>query len=152
MVIHAFDHYTLRCADLAASWRFYEMALGFHVVDRPLTTNVKAAKVKVGDVDVVHLFQATPEMDTVFVRMTQVDAECAEWPTGRLQHVGFWATDHRAMKNRLTGEGVQFKEWTLPDKHQLVMRDPDGTEIEVNFPLAELDPALPVVRPPWLAQ
>jgi len=31
MPINAFDHYTVRSADVDASWRFYEQALGLNV-------------------------------------------------------------------------------------------------------------------------
>jgi catechol 2,3-dioxygenase-like lactoylglutathione lyase family enzyme len=149
MAISSFDHYTVRCADIEASRRFYEQALGLHVIDRPLPT-ATAAKVQIGEVDVVHLFQASPAQNAVYERISpKGDEESIQ--TGRVVHVGFWATDHRAMKADLIRSGVPFKEWTLPDKHQLVMHDPDNTEIEVNFPLSELTPGEPIVRPPWMA-
>ena len=97
-----------------------------------------AAIAHIGDVQVVHLFQATSEQDAVFGRMTPPDAEAASWLTGRLQHVGFWATDIGGMRARLQDQSVAFRERTLPDKHQFVLRDPDGIEIEVNFLLSEL--------------
>ncbi len=150
MAINAFDHYTVRCADIEASRRFYEQALGLNVIDRPMPA-VTAAKVQIGEMDVVHLFQASPAQNVVYERIAPKDEEASGHQTGRVVHVGFWATDHRAMKAALTRSGVAFKEWTLPDKHQLVMRDPDNTEIEVNFPLSELTPGEPIVRPPWMS-
>jgi catechol 2,3-dioxygenase-like lactoylglutathione lyase family enzyme len=149
MAISSFDHYTLRCADIQASRRFYEQALGLHVIDRPMP-NATAAKVQIGEVDVVHLFQASSAQNATYERISPKDEEASNHQTGRLVHVGFWATDHRAMKADLARAGVPFKEWTLPDKHQLVMHDPDNTEIEVNFPLSELTPGEPIVRPPWM--
>ncbi len=92
----------------------------------------------VGDVQVVHLFQATSEQDAIFSRMGPADAETTRWRTGRLQHVGFWASGFEGMRNRLQERGAEFQERTLADKHQLILRDPDGIEIEVNFPLSEL--------------
>jgi catechol 2,3-dioxygenase-like lactoylglutathione lyase family enzyme len=150
MAINAFDHYTLRCADLEVTRRFYAEALGLHVIDRPLPTAV-AAKVQIGETDVVHLFQASPAQNGMYDRISPKEEDAARSQTGRLVHVGFWATDHRKMKADLTSAGVPFNEWTLPDKHQLVMHDPDNTEIEVNFPLSELTPGEPIVRPPWMA-
>lgn len=137
MTITGFDHYTVRCADLAASRRFYAEALGLNVADRP-GSSVPAAIVSVGDVQVAHLFQATPDQEAVFARMAATDPKAAAWRTGRLQHVGFWATGIAAMRARLQGIGVPFRERTLPDKHQFVLRGPDEVEIEVNFPLSEV--------------
>ena len=57
MSLTAFDHYTVSCSDLDATWRFYQDALGLKVTDRP-GFPVKAAIVWIGDVQVVHLFQS----------------------------------------------------------------------------------------------
>lgn len=137
MTLNAFDHYTVRCADLQASWRFYQQVLGLEVVERPGAA-MPAAIVSVDGVQVVHMFQATPEQDSVFAKLAPTDAATAEWRTGRLHHVGFWATGIAAFRARLQQHSVTFRERTLPDKHQFVFRDPDEIEIEVNFPLAEL--------------
>jgi hypothetical protein len=39
------------------------------------------------------------------------------------------------MRARFEQHGLEFRERALPDKRQLVVHDPDGVEIEVNFPL-----------------
>ncbi len=137
MTLNTFDHYTVRCADLQASWRFYADVLGLTVVERPGAA-MPAAIVSIGDVQVVHMFQATPEQDAVFAKLAPIDAATAEWRTGRLHHVGFWATGIAAFRTRLQQHSVAFRERTLLDKHQFVFRDPDEIEIEVNFPLSEL--------------
>jgi catechol 2,3-dioxygenase-like lactoylglutathione lyase family enzyme len=137
MAITGFDHYTVRSHDLDAAWRFYEQALGLTVVARQgVAAGVRAAIVSVGDTQVVHLFQASPEMEAIFARMPsreQVDG----WLTGRLHHVEFWATGLPAMRERLKANGVSFSERTLPDKHQVGMSDPDGIQVNLNFPLSE---------------
>jgi catechol 2,3-dioxygenase-like lactoylglutathione lyase family enzyme len=137
MTIEAFDHYTIRANDLEATWRFYAEVLGFRVEQRANFPG-KAAVVWIGDSQVVHVFQASDEMQAVFARLAAPDEATRQWRTGRLQHVGFWATDHWAMKSRFDRHGVPYRESTLPDKHQLVVHDPDEIEIEINFPLAEL--------------
>lgn len=136
MPITAFDHYTVRCADIDVSRRFYE-ALGLRVADRPYP-GTKAATVSIGETQVVHLFQATPEMEAIFARLAPTDEETARWRTGRLHHVEFWATGLAQMRERLTQAGVPFRERTLADKHQLSLTDPDGVQVGLNFPLAEL--------------
>jgi catechol 2,3-dioxygenase-like lactoylglutathione lyase family enzyme len=135
MPINEFDHYTVRSADHDASWRFYERVLGLTVRKRE-GTPVPAFKVSIGEREVVHVFQAAPEMEAVFAKLPPA-AELAGWNTGRLHHVEFWATDLPAMREQLTREGVKFSERTLPDKHQVAMYDPDGIAVNLNFPLSE---------------
>lgn len=137
MTITAFDHYTVRCRDLTVSWRFYEQALGLRVEER-LGASAPGARVYIGQLEVVNLFQASAEQEVIFALMAPTDAEVALWPTGRLQHVGFWGTGVEAMRARLAAETVEFRERTLADKHQFILRDPDGVEIEINFPRSEV--------------
>jgi len=135
MPITTFDHYTVRSADLDASRRFYEQALGLHVIDRPVP-NGRAARVQIGETDVVHIFQATPEMEAIFARMPSRET-LEGWNTGRIHHVEFWAAGLPETRDRLNRAGVSFSEATLPDKHQLRLTDPDGIGVNLNFPLSE---------------
>ena len=136
MPINDIDHYTVRSANHDTSWRFYEQVLGLTVRKRE-GTPVPAFKVSIGDREVVHVFQASPEMETVFAKYPS--AETLEgWNTGRLHHVEFWATDLAAMKERFAANGAEFTERTLPDKHQVALRDPDGIAVNLNFPLSEV--------------
>jgi catechol 2,3-dioxygenase-like lactoylglutathione lyase family enzyme len=142
MTIDAFDHYTLRCADLQASWRFYEDVLGFRVTQRP-GMSVPAAIVYLGDMMLIHLFQAAPEMEAIFARLRAPDAEAAQWGTGRLHHIAFQAHGLTEMRQRLTDSGIVFRELTLTAaaKHLVLLKDPDNVEIELAFGLQELPPA-----------
>jgi catechol 2,3-dioxygenase-like lactoylglutathione lyase family enzyme len=137
LAIEAFDHYTIRCRDLDSTSRFYEQALGLSLrprLDRP----IPGAIVSIDEREVVHLFQATPEQDSVFARLEPSDEATAAWRTGRLHHVEFWAKELSQVRERLTAAGVAFSERTLPDKHQISLRDPDEVQIGLNFPLKEL--------------
>src|SRR5689334_16648277 len=125
MTMTAFDHYTVRTADLQKSWRFYEDILGLEVVERQ-NAPVPAAIVSVKGTQVVHLWQATPEQDAIFARQEPQDEETAAWRTGRVQHVGFWATGIGAMRDKLTANNIAHRERTLADKHQFILHDPDG--------------------------
>jgi catechol 2,3-dioxygenase-like lactoylglutathione lyase family enzyme len=137
MPLTGFDHYTLRCSDVDATWKFYENALGLKVTERT-GFPVKAAIVWIGDVQVVHMFQSRPEAEEVFARLAPKDEAEAEYPTGRILHVEFWAEGLVDMRARLGAAGVEFAERTLPDKHQVTMEDPDGIHVGLNFPLAEI--------------
>ena len=135
MPINEFDHYTVRSADHDASWRFYEQVLGLTVRKRE-GTPVPAFKVSIGEREVVHVFQASDEMETIFAKLPPAE-ELQGWNTGRLHHVEFWASGLGEMKQRFARENVRFIERTLPDKHQVQMYDPDGIAVNLNFSLEE---------------
>jgi len=136
MPITDWDHYTVRSRDYQASWAFYEQALGLKLRKREGFA-VPAFIVSIGEREVVHVFQASPEMESIFARMPTERLE--GWNTGRLHHVEFWATDLSGMRARLAAQGVSVQERTLPDKHQLQMNDPDGIQVNLNFPLSEVE-------------
>ena len=136
MPITEFDHYTVRSANHDASWRFYEQVLGLTVRKRE-GTPVPAFKVSIGEREVVHVFQASPEMEAIFAKLPPA-SELQGWNTGRLHHVEFWATGLPEVKQQLQREDVQFTEATLPDKYQVRMYDPDGIAVNLNFPLSEV--------------
>src|SRR5438105_8320528 len=138
MPITAWDHYTVRSRDAAASWAFYEQALGLNVHKREGFA-VPAFIVSIGEREVVHVFQASPEMEAIFAKMPPAEA-LQGWNTGRLHHVEFWAADLAGVRARLAAHGIGVLERTLPDKHQLELNDPDGIEVNLNFPLSEVAP------------
>ena len=133
MPLTGYDHYTVRCSNIGATWRFYQDALGLRVTDRP-GFPVRAAIVWLGENQVVHLFQSQPEAEEALTRLAPSDSE---YPTGRILHVEFWAEGLADMRKQLASAGVQFAERTLADKHQVTMTDPDGIPIGLNFPLSE---------------
>jgi catechol 2,3-dioxygenase-like lactoylglutathione lyase family enzyme len=143
MPITAFDHYTVRCADLDAACAFYRDALGLRVEPRPLPPSQgtgappRAALVYLTDVWLVHLFQATAEQDAVFRRLEPVDEEAARWRTGRLHHIALQGTDAAEMKLRLRQHGAAFWDRTIGERYQIIVKDPDGVELEINFPRSE---------------
>jgi catechol 2,3-dioxygenase-like lactoylglutathione lyase family enzyme len=136
--IEAFDHYTLRCSDLQASWRFYADVLGFRVIEREGVT-IPAAIVYLGEMMLIHLFQASDDMQAVFARLEPPDPEAAQWGTGRLHHIAFQASGLEEIRARLRAHGLAFTERTLPAiKHLVLVKDPDNVEIELAFSLDEL--------------
>src|SRR6266568_9195413 len=90
MGISSFDHYTLRCADLDATWAFYRDALGLRVEPREVASGLRAAIVYMENAWLAHIFQATPEQDAIFNRMKPRDSEMAQWRTGRMHHIALW--------------------------------------------------------------
>jgi catechol 2,3-dioxygenase-like lactoylglutathione lyase family enzyme len=137
MPINSFDHFTVRCADLDAAWAFYRDALGLRVEPREVASGLRAAIVSLEDRWLVHLFQATPEQDAIFRRMEPPDAETAKWRTVRMHHIALWATGLSEMRARLQRHGIAYQERLGPEWCRVVVNDPDGIELEINFPAAE---------------
>ncbi|MGE0059038.1 MAG: VOC family protein [Dehalococcoidia bacterium] len=139
MGIEGFDHYTVRAKDYAVTRRFYEETLGLHTEDRP-GASIPAALVFIGGQAMVHLFQATDDLQAIFGRMTPPDEEAANWATGRMHHIALRATGLPAMRERLTAAGVTYTERTIlaMEKHLIVLKDPDGVELEIQFPSSEV--------------
>ena len=133
MPITMFDHYTVRAADLDVSWRFYEQGLGLRVTDRP-NMATRAALVYLGDQPIVHLFQEGEGL-TANMGPTPTGTD-----TGRLVHIAFNASGLPAMRASLQAIAAPFRERTLEraGKHQILLDDPDGVELEINFALSEL--------------
>src|SRR5581483_11738085 len=108
MPIVEWDHYTVRSKDAARSQAFYAQALGLNVRKRE-GFSVPAFIVSIADREVVHVFQASPEMEQIFSRMPAAD-QLEGWNTGRLHHVEFWASDLSAIRAQLAAHGVAVKE------------------------------------------
>ena len=136
MSITGWDHYTLRCRSLEASWKFYAEVLGLRVEDRP-GMPVPAAIVYPGEMMLIHLFQASAEQESEFATLPGPEAK---WATGRLHHVALQCRDLPAMRSRLNAHGFAFTERTLQGagKHLVICKDPDGVEMELAFVLSEL--------------
>jgi hypothetical protein len=60
-----------------------------------------------------------------------------QWQTGRMHHIALWATGLREMQARLARCGVPARERSQGNYYRVVVNDPDGVELEINFPIAE---------------
>lgn len=138
MPITGFDHYTLRCRDIEATARFYERIMGFraqalHDLGFPFRLMCH------GEGAPVHLLGAGPELDAFLKREAPSYQDKPRRVTGNMEHVAFNATGLADFKERLAADGIPYAERDLPayGVSQLFFDDPDGVEIEVNFPIAE---------------
>jgi catechol 2,3-dioxygenase-like lactoylglutathione lyase family enzyme len=139
MPVYGFDHYTVRCADLERARRFYGDVLGLEVTDRP-GASIPAALVFISGQAMVHLFQAGLDLESIFSRLAPPDEEAANWATGRMHHIALLARGLAEMRSRLNAAGIPFTERTIEaaEKHLIVLKDPDGVELELQFALGEL--------------
>jgi catechol 2,3-dioxygenase-like lactoylglutathione lyase family enzyme len=139
MPIDMFDHYTLRSADVDRSAAFYQRVMGFRV--EPLAGFAFPMRLLfLGDQAIVHLLGAGPALDAFLARTAPSHADGPQRRTGNLEHVAFNGTGLRQFKDTLDAVGVRYVQRSLDDHGvaQFLFDDPDGVEIEVNFPLAEL--------------
>ncbi len=138
MPISAFDHYTIRAANVDVSARFYSEIMGFRtqVLDG---FEFPFRLMFLGDQAIVHLMGAGEALDTFLRRGAPCYDTGPERITGNMEHVAFNATGLASFITRLSDSGIPFSERSLPDYGvaQLMFDDPDGVEIEVNFPIAE---------------
>jgi len=137
--LQVFDHYTIRAADVLASSRFYQDVMGLRA-EALDAFEFPMALMFLGSQAIVHLLQAGAALDTFLDRHAPAYSDGQARGTGNLEHVAFNATGLNDFLARLDQSGVPVVRRSLPGYgvHQLLFKDPDGIEIEVNFPLVEM--------------
>ncbi|MGQ0615743.1 MAG: VOC family protein [Acidimicrobiia bacterium] len=138
MPLTMFDHYTIRARDVEVSARFYVDVMAMRL-ERLDSFDFPFALLFLGDQAVVHMLGAGPALDDFLGRQAPSYGDGPERSTGNMEHVAFNATDRDDFVARLDRAGVAYVARTLADYgvHQLLFDDPDGIEIEVNFPIDE---------------
>ena len=123
----AIQHINIKCADLDSSRAFYSV-LGLKDGYRPPFSS-KGSWMYLDSQPIVHLVQTTPEH-----RLSA--EEVAKF------HIAFESDDIQGMRRALKDHGIAFKEALVPnDKStQFFMHDPDGVQIELNFPNWRTEP------------
>ncbi|HZD25632.1 MAG TPA: VOC family protein [Alphaproteobacteria bacterium] len=123
MPLEAFDHYNVVTLDAQKSAQFYTDVLGLRIGDRP-PFSFPGAWVYCGDTAVLHL----------------VEKDSVPDDTGRVDHVAFRATGYAAMKARLNGAGVAYRENTVPGRGltQIFVETPDRLTVELIFSDADV--------------
>jgi catechol 2,3-dioxygenase-like lactoylglutathione lyase family enzyme len=136
MAIEEFDHFTVRTADLDDALRFYGEILGLRCVPRT-DLPMRAAIVYFGEGDawLVHIAEASAEERAAYSMSDTLGRS-----TGPLLHVATNAHGLADMKKRLESHDWPYRERSLEARslRQIHVVDPDGVEIEINFPLSEM--------------
>ena len=146
MPVGRLDHYSIRTLDIEASRRFYTEIMGFAVGFRP-SFNFPGIWLYNGapypeSTGVVHIIGIDPD-DPQGLRDYLGDRDIASLQgTGTVDHIAFVATGLAGMRIRLQGQGIAFRERTVPalKLHQVFFEDPSGVTIELNYPAAEAVP------------
>jgi catechol 2,3-dioxygenase-like lactoylglutathione lyase family enzyme len=115
------DHFTIECADLERTRRFYCDILGLDEGFRP-EMGIPGHWLYCSGAPVVHLMKR------------QVGDKPADH-SGRLDHVAFRCTGPDGIRARLRAQDVPFQENSIPNFGllQMFVRDPDGLQLELNF-------------------
>jgi catechol 2,3-dioxygenase-like lactoylglutathione lyase family enzyme len=120
MPVHRIDHITLNCSDLEKTCAFYSDVLGFSV-QKMEGRGLSGAWLSVDGHPFLHLVSRQPEQ--------------ARETRGLVDHFALEATDLGETRQRLAGAGVAYRENPVPEfeMHQIVVQDPDGVKVELNF-------------------
>lgn len=127
MALEALDHYTIQCADMAATREFYRDVLGLTDGFRP-NLGFPGFWLYAGDKAVVHLLG--PANALVENRASKPGPD-----TNGLDPIAFRGKDAHATIAKLKQHGIAFRESLIPDigLHQVFVRDPNGVMVEMNF-------------------
>jgi catechol 2,3-dioxygenase-like lactoylglutathione lyase family enzyme len=142
MSIDKLAHFSVRTSTLQASRDFYCQVLGFREGFRPDFPFPGVWLYLHGDKPddaVVHLIGAESG-DSPGLKDYLGDKQGeALRGSAAVDHLAFFATDLRGMRERLDAMEIEFAERTVPTLglHQLFVKDPSGVTIELTFPAGE---------------
>lgn len=126
-MIEGLNHVSIRAADIERSRDFYVGVLGFVEGPRP-PFPFPGYWLYCGDSAALHIVGAGAGLeDYLGERATG---------GGAVDHIAFQARDRAAVRQRLEQLGVDYREREVPllNLGQLFITDPDGVQIELNFP------------------
>jgi catechol 2,3-dioxygenase-like lactoylglutathione lyase family enzyme len=130
------QHFTVEPADLERSKDFYCDVLGLAAGFRP-DLGYPGYWLYSGDVATVHLLGRRAPGEGI----TSRDPNERLGHTGRVDHIAFGASDLNRMRQNIKNRKVQYREVLIKDGGlvQLLFKDPDGVDLELNFPISELE-------------
>ena len=132
MPLTELNHYFVRARDLEQSRRFYVDALGFEVMPRPPIPFPGYWLGVNGQVQ-IHMGPEGMEKQELFYASDMSRATNGQ--TGVIDHVAFLASDPRGIRARLDAHGARYRQRAYPEAriYQILVEDPNGVTIELNF-------------------
>jgi catechol 2,3-dioxygenase-like lactoylglutathione lyase family enzyme len=122
MSIGVLDHYNVSTRKLGETIRFYEDVLGLENGPRP-PFDFPGAWIYSEGHPVLHINDISP-----------TDKEQRP-DSGVIDHIAFGSRGFEAMKQHLSGKGVQFRVNNVPNstRRQIFLTDPNNILIELNY-------------------
>lgn len=122
MPVQSFQHINTRSSDVERTKDFYVRVLGLRVGDRPPFAS-RGYWLYLNGHPVLHLVQRAP-------------GDAHHEGGGNVDHLAFEATDLEGTRRLLAAESLPFREAVVPRDGtvQIFVRDPDGIQVELNFP------------------
>ena len=128
MGVRGFGHINLRAprALLDQLYVFYTDVVGLTAGPRPPFPRF-GYWLYVGELDIVHLIEASPDENRATGIVTTID------------HIAFLCEGHEVFERRLQQQDITYRVATVPltGQLQLVLKDPAGNTVELNFPGAD---------------
>jgi catechol 2,3-dioxygenase-like lactoylglutathione lyase family enzyme len=142
MPIRRLDHYSIRTSRLEETRRFYCDVIGLADGDRP-QFDFPGAWLYSGERAVVHVVGIDPNDKSGLVAYLGEKAGEDVPGTGTIDHVAFVAQGVEEMHERLKARGIAYRDRAIPAMglHQIFVEDPNGVTIELNYVLADEEPA-----------
>ncbi|MDA0276302.1 MAG: VOC family protein [Proteobacteria bacterium] len=132
MPLSELNHYFVRANDLKATRNFYVDVLGFEEMPRP-DFPFPGYWLGVGGKIQVHMAPHNIPNKEKYYLGTPKNAATDQ--TGVVDHIAFLATEPQEFVARFQRLGLEFRPRYLAESnlYQLMIRDPDGLMIELNF-------------------
>jgi catechol 2,3-dioxygenase-like lactoylglutathione lyase family enzyme len=126
MSIGVLDHYNVSTRKLGETIRFYEDVLGLKNGPRP-PFDFPGAWIYSEGHPVLHINDISP-----------TDKEQRP-DSGVIDHIAFGSRGFEAMKQHLSGKGVQFRTNDVPNstRRQIFLTDPNNILIELNYDIGK---------------
>jgi len=126
--IRRVNHVTRICADVHASFKFYNGLLGFPKLNRPNFPS-PGYWLDMGNIQ-LHLIQAQDKEHAKYEGMHKIGL-----PTGNVNHLALESHDFAATEEKLKKSKYQFKKNIVPEGgkfiQQIFLSDPDGHFVEI---------------------
>jgi len=132
MPLSELNHYFVRANDLKATRDFYVKVLGFEEMPRP-DFPFPGYWLGVGGKIQVHMAPHNIPNKEMYYLGTPTNAATDQ--TGVVDHIAFLATEPMEFIARFRKLGLEYRPRYLSDSqlYQLMIRDPNGLMIELNF-------------------
>jgi catechol 2,3-dioxygenase-like lactoylglutathione lyase family enzyme len=133
MIVHGFDHFTIRTEKLEETKAFFSKLLNLKEGRRP-SFSFKGYWLYLDKQPIFHLAESVVDETSEVVKYLGVRSTVTSG-SGSLDHLAFRIEGYADLLKKAEEEKWDFFERTVPDikEHQLFFKDPNGITIEMIF-------------------